>query len=86
VELSITARINATGNPNDRTPVIDTENRIEVWTDPQESRPAKSSSLLVPDSAEKMDAWPVRGRVNFTSEDGPALLSPATEPTKQKWT
>ncbi|HJZ57906.1 MAG TPA: SOS response-associated peptidase [Gemmataceae bacterium] len=61
---------------HDRMPAIVAEGHFGLWLDPKEHRPEKLRPLLTPYPAERMESWPVSGRVNSAKVDEPGLTTP----------
>jgi putative SOS response-associated peptidase YedK len=60
-----------------RMPVILPRNAEAVWLDRSLEDPARLLPLLVPYSAENMDAYAVSPAVNSPRNDSPACIEPA---------
>jgi putative SOS response-associated peptidase YedK len=61
---------------HDRMPVLLGPNSWEPWLDPT-VEPSALQSLLVPFSADKMEAYPVSAAVNSAKNNGPELIDSA---------
>jgi len=74
----ITTTPNALMAPiHNRMPVILRQEDEDAWLNPDETEPARLLPLLLPYSAEEMEAYTVSRAVNSPRNDGPQLRTPA---------
>jgi putative SOS response-associated peptidase YedK len=73
-----TAANNALKPLHDRMPVVVPPDAFDLWLDPNADLQT-ASSLIAPAAEDFFDAYEVSGAVNRAANDGPALLTPASE-------
>jgi putative SOS response-associated peptidase YedK len=73
-----TAANNALKPLHDRMPVVIQPDAFDLWLDPNADT-QMVSSLIAPAAEDFFEAYEVSGAVNRAANDGPALLTPASE-------